>query len=322
MRSERLEEDDDDRIHELKNDYTHAFGDVRTSRPLTKPFAHSFNWMSRNRNLVGLGICVALFLSGFLLQGNFGVFFNISGLIVVVGGTAGATLVSYRLEQLIIVYKVLLGSYRQPVKQISEIVEILVDLSVKCRLKGLLALQEDEKETTILFLHRALGFLVDGYPLHQIRELLYTEMMYFRLRREKSERVLLTMAEISPSFGLVGSVVGMIAMLVGVGDTEIVLSTVPIALTSTIYGIVFANFFFLPFAVNIRERTEHELLLQKVITDGILAIGSEQHPRVLEMKLKSFLTPSARSGRLVSLERIREKFRLQPETVRDIQEKT
>ncbi len=310
------------RIMRLKDKLILGFGWLGgVPIPLKSPFYNSFFWIVRNKNLAGLTICTLLFLTGFVIEGNTGLFFNLSGLIIVVGGTAGATLISYRMERLAIVYKVLRGSYRKPAKQVNEVVEILVDLSVKCRLKGLLTLQEDEEETTVLFLRRALGFLVDGYPLHQIRELLHTEMYFFRLRRERTERVLRTMAEISPSFGVVGSVVGLIAMLAGIGDTTVILASVPIALTSTLYGIVFANFFFLPFAVNIRERTEHELLLQKVITDGVLAIGSEQHPRVLEMKLKSFLTPSARAGKLVSLERIRDKFSLQPESSEQVEEK-
>lgn len=123
------------------------------------------------------------------------------------------------------------------------------------------------------------------------------------------------MAEICPAFGLVGSVVGLISLLAGVGDASVILATVPIALTSTLYGVVLANFFFLPFAANIRERTDRELLLQRIITDGVLAIESEVNPRVLEMKLKSFLTPSSRQGRLVSLKRIRERFKIEPEPV-------
>jgi chemotaxis protein MotA len=198
------------------------------------------------------------------------------------------------------------------VKEPDEIVEILVDLSVKSRLKGLLSLEEDEGATSISFLRRALGFLVDGYKRDEIRDFLHTEMYYFRIRREESERVLRTMAEIAPAFGLVGSVVGLVSLLAGAGDTSVVLATVPIALTSTLYGVVLANFFFLPFATAIRQRTDRELLLQKIIADGVLAIESEVNPRVLEMKLKSFLTPSSRAGRLVSLQRIREKFNIQP----------
>jgi chemotaxis protein MotA len=110
----------------------------------------------------------------------------------------------------------------------------------------------------------------------------------------------------------VGSVVGLIAMLSsGSGDSAIILSTIPIALTSTLYGVIFANFFLLPFAANIRERTNQELLLQKIILEGIMAIQTELNPRILEVKLKSFLTPSSRNVKLISIERIREKFNIQ-----------
>ena len=201
-------------------------------------------WVGKNKNALGLALCVILFCSGFFIHGNMGLFFNLSGLVIVVGGTLGATIISFRLKQLGIVYKVLVGSYRTPVKQVDDIVEILVDLSVKSRLRGLHTLEDEDEEGMILFLRNALGLLVDNHPLPQIRDMLNTEMYFFRMRREEIERVLRTMAEISPSFGLVGSVVGLMAMLAGVGDTSTILATVPIALTSTLYGVILANFFF------------------------------------------------------------------------------
>ena len=82
-----------------------------------------------------------------------------------------------------------------------------------------------------------------------------------------------------------------------VNDTFVVVSTIPIALTSTLYGVILANFVLLPMAARVREVTDHELLLQKIIIEGIRAIQSELNPRVLEVKLKSFLTPSARGRR-------------------------
>ena len=267
----------------------------------------------RNTNLIGLVLCVLVFALGFALLGNVSLYFNFAGLAIVLGGTMGAVLLSYRVERLRIVGKVLRSSYLSEPKSPEEIVEILVDLSVKSRFQGLLSLQEDEEETTILFLRRALGFLVDGYKGQQMRDILNTEMYFFKMRREDSERVLRTIGDLFPSFGLVGSIVGLIGMLAGVGDTSVILATVPVALTSTLYGVIFANFFFIPFAANLRERTDHELLLQKIITDGIMAIESEVDPRVLERKLKSFLTPSSREGQLVSLERIRARFNIKPE---------
>lgn len=265
-----------------------------------------FYWLAAQKNIIGVLICALIFIIGFLVNGNLTMYFNFSAVLIVFGGTLGATLICFRFKRLAIVWKVLVCSYRTPVKSPDEVVGILVDLSVKSKLQGLLSLQDDEEETTVMFLRQALGFLVDGYALRDIRESLSAEMYFFRQRREESERVLTTMADICPSFGLVGSVVGLIGMLTGIGDTSVILATVPVALISTLYGIILSNFFFLPFAANIRERTDQELLLQKIIMEGTIAIGSESHPSVLERKLKSFLTPSSREGKLVSLQRIRE----------------
>ena len=266
------------------------------------------------KNIIGLVICVILFCVGFVIHGNVGLYFNLAGLLIVVGGTLGATLISFRTKRLNIVFRVLCSSYRTKIKDPEEIVEIMVDLSVKRKIRGILSLQEDEEETSLLFLRRALGFLVDNFRGPQIRDFLNTEMYFFKIRRDETERVLRTMAGICPAFGLVGSVVGLIGMLAGIGSTAVILATLPIALTSTLYGIIIANFFLIPFAENIRERTYQELLLQKIIMEGVIAIDSEIKPRILERKLKSFLTPSSRRGRLVSLERIQEKFQIKPES--------
>ena len=136
-------------------------------------------------------------------------------------------------------------------------------------------------------------------------------MYFFRLRREDSERILRSIAEFFPSFGIVGSVVGLITMLGGIGDTSVILQAIPIALTSTLYGLIFSNFFFLPFASNIKERTNHELLLQKIIMEGAIAIESEINPIILKTKLESFLTPSERETELVSYQKIKERFNIE-----------
>jgi len=245
-----------------------------------------------------------------MLHGNIGLYLNLSGFAVVVGGTFGATLLSFRVERILIMLKVVRASYERAPVSPDAIVNGLIDLSVKRRIRGLLALQDDEEETAVVFLKQAIGFLVDGYSREEIREALGAEIYFFRMRREETCRVLQTMAEVAPAFGIVGSVVGLIGMLYGIGDSAAIISTIPIALTSTLYGIVLANLFFLPFVANIRERTSQEILLQKIITEGIIAIASNMHPQMLEKKLKSFLTPSAREGEMVSLVKLKERLEL------------
>jgi chemotaxis protein MotA len=263
------------------------------------------------KNIVGLLICTILFFSGFFIHGNTGLFLNLSGFLIVVGGTLGATFLSYNMERIEILFKVLKTAYGRPTRNPGDIVKILVDLSVKQRIQGLLALQEDEDETAIVFLRQAIGLLVDGCSRDQIRDSLSAEMYFFRMRRDETRRVLQTMADVAPSFGLVGSVVGLIGMLAGQGSSSVIMLTVPVALTSTLYGIVLANFIFLPFASKIRERTIQELFLQKIITEGVLAVAENLHPRMLERKLKSFLTPSDRQEQFVSYKKIKEMFDLE-----------
>ena len=102
-------------------------------------------------------------------------------------------------------------------------------------------------------------------------------------------------------------------MLGGIGDTSVILKAIPIALTSTLYGLIFANFFFLPFAATIKERTNQEILLQKIIMEGTIAISSELNPVILKTKLESFLTPSERDAELVSYAKIKERFNIERE---------
>jgi len=262
------------------------------------------------RNFLGLFLFVCIFCFGFIINGNLSLYFNLSGVLIVFGGTFGAAFLSFKTEQLGIVLKVLRTNYKKKIKKETEIVQILIDLSIKSRIEGILSLQEEETETSILFLRRALGCLVDGYRSDQIRDILNTEIYFFKMRREDSERVLRTIADFFPAFGITGSVVGLISMLGGIGDTSIILKAVPIALTSTLYGIVSANFFMLPFAAFLRERTNQELLLQKIIMEGVIAIDSEMNPIILKTKLESFLTPSERQETLVSYKKLKERFNI------------
>lgn len=267
------------------------------------------NWRE-NPTAIGILLCCIVFGLGFLIAGNIGLYFNLVGLLIVAGGTLGATLIGFSSKRLKILYRILRRSFQVPVKRSHEIVEILVDLAVKSKIRGILSLEEDEEETSLLFLRRALGLLVDGYKVEEISEILTTEMYFFKVRRAESTRVLRTMADLCPSFGIVGSIIGLIGMIAGSGDTSTILSTIPIALTSTLYGIIFTNFVLRPFEAKIQDRTNQELLLQKIIVEGIIAIATELNPRILEAKLKSFLTPSSRKGKLVSLQRIQNKFKI------------
>ena len=116
-------------------------------------------------------------------------------------------------------------------------------------------------------------------------------------------------ARLAPAFGVAGSVIGLIAMLNGIDDPKIILQTVPIALTSTLYGIILANFMLTPVAESIHAKTQRELLLQKLIADGVVTIRNEPNPLRLATKLESCLTPSARVNDNASIDDLRRRIR-------------
>jgi chemotaxis protein MotA len=116
------------------------------------------------------------------------------------------------------------------------------------------------------------------------------------------------MALLAPGFGVAGSIIGLIGMLYGMGDTGVILRTIPVALTSTLYGIVFSYYIFVPVSENIYSKTQQELYMQSMMTDGIIEIGKEQNLYKLEKRLSSFLTPSAREGKQESLQELRKRY--------------
>jgi len=260
-------------------------------------------------NWLAVILFAAIFTGSFLLGENSSLFFNQIGLLVVISGTLGAMFLSYPSGDIKASVKVAHNSYTVNTTTAEEIVDTLMDLSVRSRRKGVLALEDAEEETTVSFLKRALGMLVDGYTADELRDILYTEMHYFVERRSQHERLFRHAARLAPAFGVAGSVIGLIAMLSGIGDPEVIIQSIPIALTSTLYGIVLGNFVLTPIAENIYAKTQREVMLQKLSTDGVMAIQYEQNPYRLQKKLESFLTPSARPENEHTFEEIRERVR-------------
>ena len=264
------------------------------------------------KNLLPGVACTIIFISCFFVgEGGTVVYFNIISFMVVSSGTIGAAFLSCPYEIIKNAYKVALNSYKKDIiNSPDHIVNILLDISVRSRSNGILSLEKVEKTTQITFLKNGLGLLVDGYKEDEIRSILHNEIYYFKIRRQHSERVFRTMALLAPGFGVAGSIIGLIGMLYGVGDTGVILKTIPIALTSTLYGIVFSYYILVPVAENIYSKTQQELYLLSIMTDGIIEIGKEQNLYKLEKRLSSFLTPSAREGKQESLNELRKRYRL------------
>lgn len=260
------------------------------------------------QNIFGVCISLIIFVGSFLLTGAAAAYWNVAAFLVVVSGLTAAMLISYPASHVRNAFKVARNAYTHGHATSEEIVNTLLDLSVKSKVDGILSLERSEATETSSFLRNGLILLVDNYKEEEIRETLNTEMAFFNLRRQQSERFFQTMAKMAPAFGVAGSVIGLIGLLMGINDTAVILKNIPVAFISTLYGLVLSNLIFSPIAENINYSTRAELLNQKLVMEGIIAISKEQNSYKLERKLASFLSPSEREGKTETLRRITRKY--------------
>ncbi len=260
------------------------------------------------KNMLGVLICAAIFVGGFCLSGGVQVYWNLGAFLIVTAGLFTALFMSYPYERIRTAFIVARSVYTERRRTQDDIVRILLELSVKSRVEGMLSLENVRQKIADPFLRNAVAFLVDNYKERDIREFLNTEMAFFRDRRQQSERVFQTLAKAAPAFGVAGSVIGLIGLLSGIDNTQALVSSIPVAFVSTLYGVVLSNMILAPIAESINFNTCAQMLNQKLIMEGVIAISKEQNSHRLEKKLTSFLSPAERAGKAELLRAITKKY--------------
>jgi len=261
---------------------------------------------------IAVALFTGIFFASFFAGGHAALFVNAVALVIVSCGTLGAVFLCYPTADLRAALRVVRNVYRRPPPTSAAIISTLLEVAVCSRGNGvdnIAALESMSEQSTVSFLKRALGLLIDPFKDEEISEILHTEMFHFKQRRVQIERIFRQGALFAPAFGVAGSVIGLINMLAGITNPDVILQSIPLALTSPLYGIVLANAVFLPLAESIHVKTQKELLAQTLITDGVMIIRRESNPRRLALKLESFLTPSARAHENRSLADIGEHLR-------------
>lgn len=261
---------------------------------------------------IAVALFTGIFFASFFAGGHAALFVNAVALTVVTCGTLGAVFLCYPAADLRAALSVVRNVYRHPPPTSAEIISALLEVAVYSRSNSagnIAALESMSEQSAVSFLKRALGLLIDPFKDEEVSAILHTEMFHFKQRRMQIERIFRQGAMFAPAFGVAGSVIGLINMLAGITNPDVILQSIPVALTSPLYGIVLANTVFFPLAESIHAKTQKELLAQMLITDGVMIIRRESNPRRLALKLESFLTPSARAYENRSLAEIGEHLR-------------
>jgi chemotaxis protein MotA len=252
-----------------------------------------------------IGIVLALFAIAFSAYvGHVDVsilFTRYEAFVLVFAGTIAATMISFPMKTFLRGLRTGFAmAFTEPQYHEHEIIANLVTFAEKARREGLLALENEAAELDDEFMRKGIQLVIDGRDADIIRKILETEVLFVQERNAKAEAVLMTMGGFSPTLGIIGTVLGLIAMLSKLGDTSSgsVTGSIGIAtaeaFVATFFGISLANLLWLPLGAKVKERNGQLLLLREIMIEGILSIQAGDNPRLLEEKLHAFLDPNER----------------------------
>jgi chemotaxis protein MotA len=226
-------------------------------------------------------------------------FWNLESLMVVLGGTLSATAIAFRLNEVKRVFGLIKFVFIKPAFELDEVVDDIVALGEAYR-KDRQSLEAQAANLRNRFLKDGVVFITQGLKIEDLREIMTTREDY-RERREASEAGLMkTLGTYSPAFGMVGTLIGLIMMLLGMGSSDggdmaaQLGQSMSIALITTFYGAVLANLLFLPFAEKISSRNRENTVCGELIIEGLMLIHQKKHPIVIRDMLNSYIPPALR----------------------------
>ena len=238
--------------------------------------------------------------------GSIWLFFNPDAIFITFGGTIAATFIAYPFSSIRRIAHVALNAFKKVRYLPESYITIILELAKVYRAGGLKKLETEEESLNNRFLRLGVEMVVDGFSSADIDDIFEKEMIYLALRHESGETILRTMAKFAPAFGMVGTLIGLIQVISRLADPNTVGPPLAMALISTFYGILLANLILLPISAKLRTRTEQELLLIRLIKEGIMGLQRQDHPSLMLRHLNAILPPDLRAIKYSPAVRINE----------------
>ena len=245
-----------------------------------------------------IGIIAAFGLVAFSILSGAGAstFMDPKSIIIVFGGTFGATLIAFPMQSLVSLFGVVGKAFFFKGQDNADIIKILESLAIRARKEGLLSLQASVDDLDDSFYRAGLQLVIDGQEADTIEAILTTELEYVAHRHAVGADLLKTMGTYSPAFGMIGTIIGLIQMLANMEDPSSIGPAMAVALVTTFYGALLSNVVFLPLVTKLQRRSAAEIEQRSLILEGLLSIHAGDNPRVLVQKLRAFLSPKDREA--------------------------
>jgi len=240
--------------------------------------------------VIGIISGIGLILGSILLNSSLLLFFNVPSIMIVAGGTIASVLIAYPLNEFFKVFKIIGKVFFYQLMDPQEVIDQMVELSKVAKREGILAIDRRLKDIKDDFLRKGLQLVVDGVEDANIDRILTLEVTNQQKRHRVGWEIFSEMGKYAPSFGMIGTLIGLIQMLASLDDPKTIGPKMAVALITTFYGSVLANLVFVPMSVKLKRRSQQETLLMQLIIEAIKSIRMGENPKLMEDKLTNFLS--------------------------------
>ncbi|WP_462171077.1 flagellar motor protein PomA [Pseudoalteromonas xiamenensis] len=237
---------------------------------------------------IGL-IVMAMFMSS---DGAMGMFADVPSTVIVFGGSIFIVLSNFTMAQFFGIGKVAGKAFMFKIESPEELIEKAVELADSARKGGFLALEEAEIPNK--FMRKGVDMLVDGHDADVVRATLQKDIALTAERHEAGAMLFKSLGDIAPAMGMIGTLIGLVAMLSNMDDPKAIGPAMAVALLTTLYGAFLANVVAIPIQTKLALRKGEEEMNQRLILDAVLGIQDGQNPKVIEGILKNYLPESKR----------------------------
>ena len=248
-------------------------------------------------SILGLVICFGMVVFGIITSGGIssaGSYIHIPSMVITFGGCFAAILASYTLQDFVAGLKSFALIFKIPAVNTSEMIKKIIDLSNIARKEGLLSLEEAATDLDDEFLKKGILLIVDGTDPELVRAIMETELISVEGRHKSKISFWESVGSMGPAWGMIGTLVGLVNMLQNMSDPDSIGPSMSTALITTLYGSLLANWICAPVASKLKSNNEKEIMEKEIMIEGLLSIQAGENPRVIEEKLKSFLSPTDR----------------------------
>ena len=250
-------------------------------------------------SILGLVICLGLVIFGIVFGNSFSVILNFldaPSALITFGGAFMCMLASNTIADFVNGLKSFKLILKVPSFNTGEIIGKIIELSNVARKEGLLALEEAAGNLDDPFLRKGIMLVVDGTDPELVRGIMETELVSIEARHKGCIGFWEDLGAMGPAWGMIGTLVGLVNMLQNMDDPSSIGPAMAVALLTTLYGSMLANWICAPVASKLKGNNSIEMQSKEIEIEGLLSIQAGENPRVIEEKLKSFLAPKDRDG--------------------------